>query len=118
MTVRSISPPVRRRFRYSNAYCKSLPLLGHRQQHRRMPVGLRTRLQPWLNEVRRRPLNPHRTLPPSVSLLPPAASLSPWETLIVDELAEQVEQWLTLWAEVQRLNAFLDGEPLRSCRRR
>ncbi len=77
-----------------------------------LPVGLRTRLQPWLNEVRRQAVEPAPHAAPSVSLLPPAASLSPWETLIVDELAEQVEQWLTLWAEVQQLNAFLDGEPL------
>ncbi|HFF9493599.1 FUSC family protein [Serratia marcescens] len=67
-----------------------------------LPVGLRPRLQPWLNEVRRQALEPAPHAAPSVSLLPPAASLSPWETLIVDELAEQVEQWLTLWAEVQR----------------
>lgn len=77
-----------------------------------LPVGLRPRLQPWLNEVRRQAVEPAPHAAPSVSLLPPAASLSPWETLIVDELAEQVEQWLTLWAEVQQLNAFLDGEPL------
>ncbi|MGP0871465.1 FUSC family protein [Serratia sp. CY81684] len=77
-----------------------------------LPVGLRPRLQPWLNEVRRQAVESAPHAAPSVSLLPPAASLSPWETLIVDELAEQVEQWLTLWAEVQQLNAFLDGEPL------
>ncbi|HAT4997097.1 TPA: FUSC family protein [Serratia marcescens] len=77
-----------------------------------LPVGLRPRLQPWLNEVRRQAVEPAPHAAPSVSLLPPAASLSPWETLIVDELVEQVEQWLTLWAEVQQLNAFLDGEPL------
>ena len=77
-----------------------------------LPVGLRPRLQPWLNEVRRQAVEPAPHAAPSVSLLPPAASLSPWETLIVDELAEQVEQWLTLWVEVQQLNAFLDGEPL------
>ncbi len=77
-----------------------------------LPVGLRLRLQPWLNEVRRQAVEPAPHAAPSVSLLPPAASLSPWETLIVDELAEQVEQWLTLWVEVQQLNAFLDGEPL------
>ncbi|ERH74240.1 FUSC family protein [Serratia marcescens] len=77
-----------------------------------LPVGLRPRLQPWLNEVRRQAVEPAPHAAPSVSLLPPAAALSPWETLIVDELAEQVEQWLTLWAEVQQLNAFLDGEPL------
>lgn len=77
-----------------------------------LPAGLRPRLQPWLNEVRRQAVEPAPHAAPSVSLLPPAASLSPWETLIVDELAEQVEQWLTLWVEVQQLNAFLDGEPL------
>ncbi|MBH2772213.1 FUSC family protein [Serratia marcescens] len=77
-----------------------------------LPIGLRPRLQPWLNEVRRQAVEPAPHAAPSVSLLPPAASLSPWETLIVDELAEQVEQWLTLWAEVQQLNTFLDGEPL------
>lgn len=77
-----------------------------------LPAGLRPHLQPWLNEVRRQAVEPAPHAAPSVSLLPPAASLSPWETLIVDELAEQVEQWLTLWVEVQQLNAFLDGEPL------
>ncbi|WP_049199631.1 FUSC family protein [Serratia marcescens] len=77
-----------------------------------LPAGLRPLLQPWLNEVRRQAVEPAPHAAPSVSLLPPAASLSPWEILIVDELAEQVEQWLTLWVEVQQLNAFLDGEPL------
>ncbi|BEN39937.1 FUSC family protein [Serratia nevei] len=77
-----------------------------------LPAGLRPLLQPWLNEVRRQAVEPAPHAAPSVSLLPPAASLSPWEMLIVDELAEQVEQWLTLWVEVQQLNAFLDGEPL------
>lgn len=84
-----------------------------------LPVGLRPRLQPWLNEVRRQAVEPAPHAAPSVSLLPPAASLSPWETLIVDELAEQVEQWLTLWVEVQQLNAFWTASRCpRRCRRR
>ncbi|EPG2372766.1 FUSC family protein [Serratia marcescens] len=38
-----------------------------------LPVGLRTRLQPWLNEVRRQAVEPAPHAAPSVSLLPPAA---------------------------------------------
>ncbi|AWO80506.1 MULTISPECIES: FUSC family protein [Serratia] len=77
-----------------------------------LSADLRPRLQPWLNEVRRQAVEPVPCYAPSAGLLPPEITLSPWETLIVDELAEQIEQWLTLWSEVQQLNAFLEGEPL------
>ncbi|EBS3742189.1 FUSC family protein [Salmonella enterica subsp. enterica serovar Saintpaul] len=77
-----------------------------------LSADLRSRLQPGLNEVRRQAVEPVPCYASSVSLLPPGITLSPWETLIVDELAEQIEQWLTLWGEVQLLYAFLEGEPL------
>lgn len=76
------------------------------------PDGLRPRLQPWLEEIRRQAAEPAPNYAASVAMLPSVSTLSPWETLIVDELTEQVELWLALWAEVKLLSAFLEGEPL------
>lgn len=77
-----------------------------------LPTSLRPALQPWLDEVRRQAGENTLHHARLTALMPPDESLSPWEKLIVDELSEQIEQWLTLWTEVQQLNAFLEGEHL------
>jgi uncharacterized membrane protein YccC len=77
-----------------------------------LPTNLQPALQPWLDEVRQQASENTLNYARLNILLPRDESLSPWEKLIVDELSEQIERWLTLWSEVQQLNAFLEGEPL------
>ncbi|MFN1140502.1 FUSC family protein [Serratia quinivorans] len=77
-----------------------------------LPGSLQPALQPWLDEIRQQASKNTLNYARLNLLLPRDESLSPWEKLIVDELSEQIERWLTLWSEVQQLNAFLEGEPL------
>jgi uncharacterized membrane protein YccC len=77
-----------------------------------LPGSLQPALQPWLDEIRQQASKNTLNYARLNLLLPHDESLSPWEKLIVDELSEQIERWLTLWSEVQQLNAFLEGEPL------
>ncbi|CAI0690640.1 p-hydroxybenzoic acid efflux pump subunit AaeB [Serratia quinivorans] len=77
-----------------------------------LPTNLQPALQPWLDEIRQQASKHTLNYARLNVLLPHDESLSPWEKLIVDELSEQIERWLTLWSEVQQLNAFLEGEPL------
>jgi uncharacterized membrane protein YccC len=77
-----------------------------------LPTNLQPALQPWLDEVRQQASENTLNYARLNVLLPRDESLCPWEKLIVDELSEQIERWLTLWSEVQQLNAFLEGEPL------
>ncbi|CAI0709319.1 p-hydroxybenzoic acid efflux pump subunit AaeB [Serratia quinivorans] len=77
-----------------------------------LPDSLQPALQPWLDEIRQQASKHTLNYARLNVLLPHDESLSPWEKLIVDELSEQIERWLTLWSEVQQLNAFLEGEPL------
>jgi uncharacterized membrane protein YccC len=77
-----------------------------------LPTNLQPALQPWLDEVRQQASENTLNYARLNVLLPCDESLCPWEKLIVDELSEQIERWLTLWSEVQQLNAFLEGEPL------
>ncbi|HEJ9149618.1 TPA: FUSC family protein [Serratia marcescens] len=77
-----------------------------------LPDSLRPALASWLDEVRRQAKLTMPEYAPAGALLPAAEQLSPWERLIVEELAEHVERWLSLWAEIRQLNAFLDGETL------
>jgi uncharacterized membrane protein YccC len=77
-----------------------------------LPISLRPVLRPWLDGVRHQAGENTQKSKPLFALLPSDELLSPWEKLIVDELVEHIDQWLTLWTEVQQLNAFLDGEPL------
>jgi uncharacterized membrane protein YccC len=77
-----------------------------------LPASLQPALQPWLDEIRQQASKHTLNYARLNVLLPRDESFSPWEKLIVDELSEQIERWLTLWSEVQQLNAFLEGEPL------
>jgi uncharacterized membrane protein YccC len=77
-----------------------------------LPASLQPGLQPWLDEIRQQASKHTLNYARLNVLLPRDESFSPWEKLIVNELSEQIERWLTLWSEVQQLNAFLEGEPL------
>ncbi|SEF88957.1 FUSC family protein [Marinobacterium lutimaris] len=75
-----------------------------------MTPELKATLSPYLDEVRRQAGEGQNTPANATVMLPDSARLSHWDSLVVNDLVEHINDWLPLWAEIQHFDRFIDGE--------